>query len=155
MKPKSTVILLLLSIFSVYFLCPVLCPSLGTQTCSASAVSQPQNQWVTAASQISETQSNGSTCCRTKKSETTPGNDPGEEDGNCCFDHLGIFKTSEYQRTSQTLEQSFKSVAVIASSVEINTFPAHSTVVLDRHLDSSLDPPSYQISPRAPPFSLA
>ena len=155
MKPKTTVILLLLSIFSVYFRCPVLCPSLGTQTCSVSDVSQLQNQEVASVSQFSETHSNSSGCCRTKKSEATPDNNPGEENDNCCFAHLGIFKTSKYQRSSQTLEQSLPSVAVIASSVEINALPTHSTAVLDRHLDSSLDPPSYQISPRAPPFSLA
>ena len=155
MKLKTTVILLLLSIFSVYFLCPVLCPSLGVQTCSVSAVSQPENQGIASGSQLSETRPNSSTCCRTKKSETTSDNAPGEQNDNCCFDHLGIFKTSEHQRTSQTSEKSFPSVAVIASSVEINIFPAHSTVVLDRYPVPTSGPPSCQISPRAPPFFLA
>ena len=156
MKFKTTVVLLLLSIISVYFLCPVLCPLIGTQTCGVSNAEQPKNQGTASVWQFSEHHASRSTsCCRTKKSETTPDDHSGEENDNCCFDHLGIFKTSEYQRTSQTLEQPLPSVAVIASSVEINTFPAHSTVVLDRHLDFSLDPPSYQISPRAPPISLA
>ena len=153
MNSKTTIVLLLLSIFSVYFLCPVLCPSLEIQTCSVYAVSQPQNQVVAAASQFSETQSNSSTCCRSEKSETTPGNDPGEENDTCCFDHLEIFKTIEYQRASQSLEQPISSVAVI-SSFETNTFPAHSTVVLDRYPVPILDSPTYQISPRAPPFTL-
>ena len=155
MKLKTTVILLLLSIFSVYFLCPVLCPSLGIQTCSVFAVSQPTNQWIDSVSQLSETRSNSSTCCRTKKSETTPDNASGEENDNCCFDHLGILKTSEHQRTSQTFEKSLPSVAVIASCLEIPSFSTYSTLVLDRHPVPSLNPSSYQISPRAPPFFLA
>lgn len=155
MKLKTTVVLLLLSTFSVYFLCPVLCPSLGTQTCNVSLTEQPKGQGVASVSQFSETHSSGSTCCRTNESETTPNNDSDEGNDNCCFDHIGIFKTSEYQRFSQTVEKSLPSVAVIASRVEIPTLPTHSSVFLDRHLDSTLDPPSYQISPRAPPFSLA
>lgn len=155
MNSKTTVVLLLLSIFSVYFLCPVLCPLIGTQTCGVSNAEQSKSQGIASVWQPSEHHASRSTCCRTKKSETTPDDHSGEENDNCCFDHLGIFKTSEYQRTSQTSEQSLPSVAVIISCIEINTFPAHSTVGLDRYLDPSLDPPSYQISPRAPPFSLA
>lgn len=155
MKPKTTVILLLLSIFSTHFLCPVVCPSLGTQTCSVSAVSQPENQGVAVVSPLSETHASSSTCCRTKKSGTIPGNDSDEGNDNCCFDHLGIFNATEYQRFAQTLEKSLSFVAATISCVEIHTFPAHSTFVLDRYPVLILDPPSYQISPRAPPFSLA
>lgn len=155
MKITTPVVLLLLSVFSVYFLCPVLCPSLESRSCSVLAVSQPQNQGVAAVSQLSEIYSNSLTCCRTKTSETSPNRAPREENDNCCFDHLEIFKTSQHPRTSQTLEQSVPSVAVIATCIEINAFPTHSTVSLDRYLDFTLDPPSYQISPRAPPFSLA
>ncbi|MDE0041091.1 MAG: hypothetical protein OXT74_03595 [Candidatus Poribacteria bacterium] len=155
MKLKTSVILLLLSIFSVYFLCPVLCPTLRAESCSVFIIGQSESQVTVSVSQGADTHSSESTCCRTGNRKTTPDGDTDEGNDNCCFDHLGIFKTSEYQRTFQTLEQPFPSVAVIAFSVEINTFPAHFTVVLDRHLDSTLDPPSYQISPRAPPFSLA
>ena len=155
MNPKTTVILLLLSIFSVYFLCPVLCPSLGTQTCSVFTVSQPKNQGIASVSQFSETHSSSSTCCRTRNRETTPDNDSDDRNDNCCFDHLGILKASEYQRFSQTLEKSLSSVAVIASCLEVRTFFTYSTTVLGCYAVPILDPPSYQISPRAPPFSLA
>ena len=155
MKPKTTVVLLLISTFSVYFLCPVLCLSLETRSCTVFAGSQPRSQGVAPVSQFSETRSNSSTCCRTKASKTTPDNDPGEENDNCCFDRLEIFQTSEYPRTAQTLEQSFRSVVVIASRIEVNAFLTHSAVFLDRYPISYLDLPSYQISPRAPPSSLA
>ena len=155
MNPKTTVILLLLSIFSVYFLCPVLCPSLGTQTCSVFTVSQPKNQGIASVSQFSETHSSSSTCCRTRNRETTPDNDSDDRNDNCCFDHLGILKASEYQRFSQTLERSLPLVAVIIPRLAIPVFSAHSTVALNRYPVPILDPPSYQISPRAPPFSLA
>ena len=155
MNPKTTVILLLLSIFSVYFLCPVLCPSLGTQTCSVFTVSQPKNQGIASVSQFSETHSSSSTCCRTRNRETTPDNDSDERNDTCCFDHLGILKASEYQRFSQTLERSLPLVAVIASCLEVRTFFTYSTTVLGCYAVPILDPPSYQIFPRAPPFSLA
>ena len=155
MKLKTTVVLLLLSTFSVYFLCPVLCPSIGTQTCGVSNTEQPKSQGIDTVWQRSEHHASSSTCCRTKKSEATPGDHSDEEKDNCCLDHIGIFKISEYQRFSQTVEKSLPSVAVITSCVEIPTLPTHSTVFLDRFLDSALDPPTYQISPRAPPFFLA
>ena len=155
MKPKTTVVLLLISTFSVYFLCPVLCPSIGNQTCGVSNTEQPKSQGIDPVWQSSEHHTSSSTCCRTKASETTPDNDPGEENDICCFDRLEIFQTSEYPRTAQTLEQSFRSVVVIASRIEVNAFLTHSAVFLDRYPISYLDLPSYQISPRAPPSSLA
>ena len=155
MKLNTTVVLLLLSTFSVYFLCPILCPSIGNQTCGVSNAEQPKSQGIASVWQFSETHSNNSTCCRTKKSETIPDNDPGEENNNCCLDHLGILKAREYQRFSQTVEKSLPSVAVIVPRLTIPVFSTNSTVVLNPYPDPILDPTSYQISPRAPPFSLA
>ena len=155
MKLKTTVISLLLSIFLVYFLCPVLCSSVRTESCSVSIVDQPKSQGIASVSQFSETQSGSSTCCRTENRETTPENDSDEGNDNCCLDHLGILTGSEYQRFSQTLEKSLPLVAVITPRLEVPAFSTHSTIVLDRYPDSILDLPSYQISPRAPPFSLA
>ena len=153
MNPKTPVVLLLLSIFSVYFLCPVLCPSLETRSCSVFAGSQATSQGVADVSQFAETRANSATCCRTKTSESSPTNNPGEENDNCCFDRLEIFDTSEYPRSAPTLEQSFPLVAAIASCIDVNAFPTDSAEFLDRYPISYLDPPSYQISPRAPPFA--
>ena len=155
MKLRTTVILLLLSIFSVYFLCPVFCSLVRTESCSVSTAVQPKSQGIASDSQFSETHSSSSTCCRTEKYEPTPDNIPSEGNDNCCLDHLGILTGSEYQRFSQTLEKSLPIVAIITPRLEVPSFYTHSTVVLDRYPDSILDPPSYQISPRAPPFSLA
>lgn len=155
MKLKTTVVLLLLSTFSVYFLCPVLCPSLGIGTCGVSTAEQPERQGIASASQFSKPYASSSTCCRTKKSEATPGDHSDEEKDNCCLDHLGILKAREYQRFSQTVEKSLPSVAVIVPRLTIPVFSTNSTVVLNPYPDPILDPTSYQISPRAPPFSLA
>lgn len=155
MKPKIPVILLLLSIFSVYFLCPVLCSSLRGQTCSVSAAGQPTNKDLASVRQSSGTDSDSSTCCGAKKSDTNPDNNTDEENDNCCPDHLGIFKTIDYQRFSQSLEKSTQSVATVASFLEFPAFPRHSTVILDRHTVPIPASPSYDISPRAPPFFLA
>ena len=155
MKLKTTVVLLLLSTFSVYFLCPVLCPSIGTQTCGVSNTEQPKIQGIDPVWQLSEHHASSSTCCRTKKSEATPGDHSDEEKDNCCLDHLGILKAREYQRFSQTVEKSLPSVAVIVPRLTIPVFSTNSTVVLNPYPDPILDPTSYQISPRAPPFSLA
>lgn len=155
MKLKTTVVLLLLSTFSVYFLCPVLCPSIGTQTCGVSNVEQPKSQGIASVWQLSEHHASSSTCCRTKKSEATPGDHSSEQKDNCCLDHLGILKAREYQRFSQTAEKSLPSVAVIVPRLTIPVFSTNSTVVLNPYPDPILDPTSYQISPRAPPFSLA
>lgn len=155
MKLRTSVILLLLSIFSVYFLCPVLCSSVRTESCSVSTVVQPKSQGIATDSQFSETHSSSSTCCRTEKNEPTPDNIPGERNDNCCLDHLGILTGSEYQRSSQSLEKSLPLVAVITPRFEGPAFYTHAAVILNRYPDSILDLPSYQISPRAPPFSLA
>ncbi len=155
MKPKTTVVLLLISTFSIYFLCPVLCPSIGNQTCGVSNADQPKSQGIDPVWQSSEHHTSSSTCCRTKKSDTTPGNHSDEEKDNCCLDHLGILKAREYQRSSQTVEKSFPSIAVIVPRLTIPVFSTNSTLVLNPYPDPILDSSFYQVSPRAPPFSLA
>ena len=155
MKSKTTVVLLLLSIFSVYFLCPVLCSLPGTRTCGASTAEQTKSQAMVSVSQYSEIRSSSSPCCRTKKSETTPDDHSDEEKGNCCPDHLGILKASEYQRSSQTSHKSSPLVAVIIPLLAFPVSSTHSAIVLNSYPNPVPDPPSHQISPRAPPFFLA
>ena len=155
MKFKTTVVLLLLSIISVYFLCPVLCPLIGTQTCGVSNAEQPKSQETASVEQFSEHHASSSTCCRTKKSDTTPGDHSNEEKDNCCLDHLGILKAREYQRFPQTVEKSLPSFGAIVPRLTIPVFSTNSAVVLNPYLDPILDSTSYQISPRAPPFSFA
>ena len=155
MNSKTTVVLLLLSIFSVYFLCPVLCPAIGTQTCGASNAEQLKSQGIAAVWQPSEHHASSSTCCRTKKSETTPGDHSGEEKDNCCLDHFGILKAREYQRFSHTVEKSLPLVAAIVPRLTIPVFSTNSTVVVNPYPNPIPDSTSYQISPRAPPFSVA
>ena len=155
MKPKTTVVLILLSTFSIYFLCPVLCPLIGNRSCGVSNAEQPKSQSIASIWQFSEPHSTSSACCRTKKSETTPCGHSEEDTDNCCLDHLGILKAREYQRFSQTVENFLPAIAVIVPCLTIPVFSTNSTVVLNPYPDPIPDPTSYQISPRAPPFSLA
>ena len=155
MTVKTAVILLLVSIFSVYFLCPVLCPALQAENCSVSTADQAGSHRLDFALPTSETHSSGSTCCPTENKGAAPDESPEKSDDNCCLDRLELLKASEVNSSSPTPDKlpSFNTLIPARSAIPTlsTSFVPH--FQLSPH--SSLDPPHYQISPRAPPFFLA
>ena len=135
MKLKITIVLLLLFVLSIYFLCPVICSALGIKACSASMTAQPEVRKVASVSQLSETHAD-------------------DRHERCCSDHLEILTARVYPRFSTTLDNPPPLVAVITSHAELPPFSAYSTVVRNRHPDSTSNTSASHISPRAPPFPL-
>ena len=145
MKFKSLGVLFLLSLASIYFICPAQCAAIQ-EVGVGSAVDKVTGH------QQHQAAPNESTCCQ---SENRPSHASQEEEqGHCCFNQWESFGASEPQTVLQLQKSTFSFVGLIPTLARISSDSVFFTTYLQLSYNPYTDSPILQRSPRAPPFSL-
>lgn len=154
MKFKNLGALFLLSLASVYFICPVQCTAIqeaGENTASDKASSHHQHRM----SSQTVDEANLSACCQPENQPTPPRGNHGNQEGHCCFIQWESLGASEPQFASQIQKDTFSFVVLMPATPKISPDSVPFTAHLQLTDKSYIDPPISQLSPRAPPFLLA
>ena len=153
MKLKNLGALFLLSLASIYFVCPVQCAAIaepGGHTPSDTVLSHQQHR--IGAQTVDKT--NPSACCQSENEPSSP-QERQEEEGHCCFEQWESLGASEPQLALQIQKDTFLSVALIPATPRISSDSVSFTVYLQSPHKPYTDLLAPQLSPRAPPFFLA
>ena len=153
MKFKNLCALFLLSLASVYFICPVQCAAIqeaGENAASDEVSSHHQHRIGSQA--VDKT--NQATCCESENQPALPHERQEEEEGYCCFNQWESLGTSEPQLTFQIQKDTFLSVVLILTTPRVSFDSVSFTAYLQLPYNPYTDPPIPQLSPRAPPFFL-
>lgn len=154
MKFKNLCALFLLSLASVYFICPVQCTAIqedGENTASDKIASHHLR--LMDAQTVDET--NPSACCQSESQPTRTDENRGAEEGHCCFAQWESLGASEPQLASQIQQDTFSFVVLMPATPKISPDSVSSTARLQLAYKPYTNPSTSQLSPRAPPFSLA
>ena len=154
MKFKNLGALFLLSLASVYFICPVQCAAIqeaGENTTSDKVSTHHQHR---IGSQAVD-EMNHSACCQSGNQLSPPHERQEEEEGHCCFNQWESLGASEPQLASQIQKDTFLSVVLIPATPKISSYSVSFTAYLQLPHNPYTDPPIPQCAPRAPPFFLA
>ena len=154
MKFKNLGALFLLSLASVYFICPVQCAAIqeaGENTTSDKVSTHHQHR---IGSQAVD-EMNHSVCCQSGNQLSPPHERQEEEEGHCCFNQWESLGASEPQLASQIQKDTFLSVVLIPATPKISSYSVSFTAYLQLPHNPYTDPPIPQCAPRAPPFFLA
>ena len=154
MKLKNLGALFLLSLASIYFICPIQCAAIqeaGENAASDEVSSHHQHR---IGSQAVD-RTNQSTCCESGNEPSAPHDNRGDGEGHCCFNQWESLGTSEPQLASQIQKDTFLSVVLISTTPRISFDSVSFTAYLQSVHDPCTDPLLPQLSPRAPPFFLA
>ena len=154
MKFKNLCALFLLSIASVYFICPVQCAAIGEADGHATSdKASIYQRHLTEPQSTDET--NQSTCCDAEDQPTPPHERQEEGEGHCCFNRWESLGASEPQLSSQIQKDTFSFVVLIPATPRISSDSVSFTAHLQLSYKPHTDFPIPQLSPRAPPFTLA
>ena len=154
MRFKNLGALFLLSLASIYFICPVQCTAsaqAGGDTASVNVSSHQQHR--IGSQNVDET--NPSACCEPESQPTQPRQNHGNEEGHCCFNQWESFGTSEPQLPSQIQKDTFVVVFLIPTTLRISSDFVSFATYIQLPFKPYTDPTLPQHSPRAPPFFLA
>ena len=154
MRFKNLGALFLLSLASVYFICPVQCAAIqeaGENTTSDKVSTHHQHR---IGSQAVD-EMNHSVCCQSGNQLSPPHERQEEEEGHCCFNQWESLGASEPQLASQIQKDTFLSVVLIPATPKISSYSVSFTAYLQLPHNPYTDPPIPQCAPRAPPFFLA
>ena len=153
MKFKNLGALFLLSLASIYFICPVQCAAtaeLGGDTLSAKISSHQQHR--IGAQTVDET--NPSACCRSENEPSGP-QERQDEEGHCCFNQWESLGLSEPQPPLQIQKATVSLVLLIPTAPRFSADSVFFATSLQLPYKPYTDPPIPQLSPRAPPFFLS
>ena len=154
MKFKNFCAFFLLSLASVYFICPVQCTVIqgaGEDTGSDTVSSHHQHRIGSQA--VGETSQ--SICCQSENQPSPSRERQEEEQGHCCLNQWDSLGASEPQLASQIQKDTFSFVILIPATPKISSYSVSSTAHPQRPYKLYIYPPIPQLSPRAPPFFLA
>ena len=154
MKFKNLGALFLLSLASIYFICPVQCtaiPEAGADTAS-DTVSIHQQHRIDPQT-VDET--NTPSCCQPENEPPISHENHREEEGHCCLNQWESLGTSEPQLPSQIQKDTFVVVFLIPTTPRISSDFVFFATDLQLPYKPHTDPYLPQLSPRAPPFFLA
>jgi hypothetical protein len=154
MKFKNLGALFLLSLASVYFICPVQCAAIqeaGENTTSDKVSTHHQHR---IGSQAVD-EMNHSVCCQSGNQLSPPHERQEEEEGHCCFNQWESLGASEPQLASQIQKDTFLSVVLIPATPKISSGSVSFTPHFYLPDNPYTNPSTLQLSPRAPPLSLA
>ena len=147
MRFKNFCAVFLLSIASVYFVCPVQCAAIG----EADTGILHQRDLTDSESRVNEPESS---CCNTKD-QSVPTHENREERGqHCCFNRWESLGDSEPQLSSPIQKATFSSVLLVPVTPRISSISVSFNAHLQHSYNPYTDPPPPQQSPRAPPFLL-
>ena len=154
MKLKNLGALFLLSLASIYFICPVQCvaiPEADGHTGSDKDSSHHQHR--IDSQTVDKTKS--ATCCESGNEPPAPHENRGAGEGHCCLNQWDSLGSSEPQVALQIQKDTFSLVILISSTPQISADSVSFTAYLQFPHKPHTDPPIPQFSPRAPPFFLA
>ena len=154
MKFKNLCALFLLSLASVYFICPVQCTAIqeASENTASDKVSSHHHQSMDSQT-VDET--NPSPCCQSESQPTPTDENRGDEQGHCCFAQWESLGTSEPQLALQIQQDTFSFVVLMPTTPKISPDSVSSTARLQLTYSPYTNPSTSQPSPRAPPFFLA
>ena len=154
MKFKNFCAVFLLSIASVYFICPVQCAAIGEEDGHAAADTGTLHQRYLTESEgtVDEPES---TCCNTKDQSVPTHENREEREQHCCFNRWESLGDSEPQLSSPIQKATFSSVLLVPVVPRISSIFVSFNARLQLSYNPYTDPPTPQRSPRAPPFFLA
>ena len=154
MKFKNLGALFLLSLASIYFICPVQCvaiPEAAGHTGSDKDWSHHQHR---IDSQTAD-ETKPATCCESGNEASAPHENRGAGEGHCCLNQWDSLGSSEPQLASHIQKDTVSLVVLISSTPQISSDSVFFTAYLQFPHKPHTDPPIPQLSPRAPPFFLA
>ena len=154
MKFKNLGALFLLSLAAVYFICPIQCTALqepGGDTAADTVMGNQQHR--IGPQTVDET--TPSACCQSADKPTPFHENHEEEEGHCCLNQWEVLGSSEPQLASQIQKDTCSLVVLIPTTPKISSGPVSFTAYLQFPYKPYTDPSIPQLSPRAPPFSLA
>ena len=154
MKFKNLGALFLVSLASIYFICPVQCvtiPEVDGHTGSDKDSSHHQHR---IDSQTVD-EMKPATCCESGNEVPAPQDNREDGEGHCCLNQWDSLGSSEPQVALQIQKDTFSLVILIFSTPQISADSASFTAYLQLPHEPYTDPPIPQLSPRAPPFFLA
>lgn len=154
MKLKNLGALFLLSLASIYFICPVQCaatPETAGITGFDKASSHQQHR--IGSQTVDET--NSSACCQSENVPPPTKESHRDEEGHCCFNQWEVFGASEPQLASHIQKATVSFVVLIPTTPRIASDSVSFTAYLQLPYKPYTNPPIPQLSPRAPPFFLA
>ena len=154
MKYKNLYALFLLSIASVYFICPVQCASPRETGENATSDTVSSHRQHLAGAQTTD-EKNQSTCCRAENQPSSPHDNQEDGEGHCCLNQWESLGESEPQLVSQIQTATFSFVVVIPATPKISSGFVSFTPHFYLPDNPYTNPSTLQLSPRAPPLSLA
>ncbi len=154
MKFKNLGVLFLLSIASVYFICPVQCAAIREAGEDTTADKFLGHQQCLVGSQTTD-ETNQSTCCQPENQPTPFHEHQEDKEGHCCFSRWESLGTSEPQFVSQIQKKTFSFILLIPTTPKISSGTVSFAAHLQLPYNPYTTPPIPRLSPRAPPFSLA
>lgn len=152
MKFKNFCAVFLLSIASVYFICPVQCVAIGEGDAASDTGTLHQHYLTASESAVDETEP---TCCSTKDQSVPTHENREERAQHCCFTRWESLGDSEPQLSAPIQKATFSSVLLVPVTPRISSISVSFNTHLQLSYNPYTDPPPPQRSPRAPPFFLA
>ncbi len=154
MQLKNLCALFLLSVASVYFICPVQCTGMpGVAESAAFRTTSIYQQYLL--EPLTPNEMSSSTCCETEDLPSPTHERQGDIEGHCCFDRWESLGMSEPQFTSQVQKGTSSFVVLIPVTSTISSGSISFALHFRLPYNPYTDPPALQLSPRAPPFVLA
>ena len=153
MKLKNLGTLFLLSLASIYFVCPVQCAAIaepGTNAPSDKISSHHPHR--IGAQTAGET--NSSPCCRSENEPSAP-QEGQEEEGHCCLNQWDSLGSSEPQVALQIQKDTFSVVVLLPTTPRFFSDSVFYATYFQLPYKPYTDPSLPQLSPRAPPLFLA
>lgn len=154
MKMKNLCALFLLSLASIYFICPVQCATIPEVDAHTGSDTVSVHQQHRIGSQTVDG-TNSSACCQSENQPSPPHERQEEEGGHCCFNQWESLGASEPQLASQIQKDTFSSVVLIPTTPRISSDSVFWSTSLQLPYKSYTDSSILQLSPRAPPFFFA
>lgn len=154
MKLKNLGALFLLSLASIYFICPVQCAVIAESDgdTPSDKVSRHQHHRI-GAQTVDETIPFA--CCQSENEPSRHHQNHSDEEGHCCFNQWESFGASEPQLASHIQKDTISLVVLIPTTPRISSGSVSFTAYLQVPHKPHTNPPIPQLSPRAPPFFLA
>lgn len=151
---KNLGALFLLSLASIYFICPVQCVAIPEADGHTGSDKNSSHHHHRIDSQtVDETKP--TTCCESGNESSAPHDNRGDGEGHCCLNQWDSLGSSEPQVALQIQKDTFSLVVLISSTPQISANSVSFTAYLQPLHDPCTDPLLPQLSPRAPPFFLA
>ena len=151
MRLKNLGALVLLSLASIYFICPVQCVAIPEADGHIGSDKNSSHHQHRIDSQTVD-KTKPATCCESGNELPAPHDNRGDGEGHCCLNQWDSLGSSEPQVTLQIQKDTFSLVVLTSSTPQISAASVSFTAYLQLPHEPYTDLPIPQLPPRAPPF---